>query len=275
MRKKAFTIIEFMLATTILTVMLISIAALTIRIIEIYKKGLAMRAVNSVGRDIVSDLSRVIASSPVTNKVMPEPGADAITDTAIKKSWADYYNELTVDRNGFSVQASGVFCTGQYSYIWNTAPTIESINDGVTPTTALKINDQVHRLARIPDGNRSVCNHGTGAALIPPAGNNYTADDKDVTVLINKDENDLVLYDFSILPAMQNRRTSQIFYSGSFIIATLAGGVNVQSNGNFCTGKDKTYTSEEDTEATSLDFNYCSVNKFNFSVRATGRNIEE
>ena len=70
MRKKAFTIIEFMLATTILAVMLISIAALTIRIIEIYKKGLAMRAVNSDGRDIVSDLSRVIASSPVTNKVM-------------------------------------------------------------------------------------------------------------------------------------------------------------------------------------------------------------
>ena len=276
MKKKAFTIVEFMLATTILAVMLISIAALTIRIIDIYKKGLAMRAVNSVGRDIVNDLSRVITSSPVTNRVMPDSGTGAITDAAIKKSWADYFNEITVNKNGFTVQASGVFCTGHYSYIWNTAPTMESIKRGTVPTTALKINNQVYRLARIPDGNRSVCNHGTGTALTPPAGNNYTVDStNDITVLINKDENDLVLYDFSVLPAMQNKRTSQVFYSGSFILATLAGGVNIQSNGNFCTGKDDTYTREEDIEATSLDFDYCSVNKFNFSVRATGRNMEK
>ena len=276
MRKKAFTIVEFMLATTVLAIMLMSIASLTIRIIKIYKKGLAMRSVNSVGRDIINDLSRVITSSPVTNRVMPEPSSSPINANAIRESWADYYNEITTDRNGFTVQASGVFCTGSYSYIWNTAPTIESMNNngGTVPATALKVNNQVHRLVRIPDGSRNVCAHEAGTKLTPPAGNNYeVANDNDVTVLINKDENDLALYDFSIMPAMQNKRTGQIFYSGTFILATLSGGVNIQSNGNFCTGSNETYSSDESTEATKIEFDYCSVNKFNFSVRATGRNV--
>lgn len=266
MKKKAFTIVEFMLATTILAVMLISIAALTVRIIEIYKKGLAMRAVNSVGRDIINDLSRVISSSPVTNKVMPEGTA---TPTAIGQAWASYYRELTTTSNGYTVQASGAFCAGQYSYIWNTAPIIEQVERGTIPSSALKINNQVYRLARIPDSNRSVCSTLAG-------GKNYTVEDaNDITALINKDENNLVVYDFSVLPAMQNKRTGQIFYSGSFIIATLTGGVNIQANGNYCTGRDELYAREANIEATSLNFDYCSVNKFNFSVRATGRNMDK
>ncbi len=272
MKKKAFTIVEFMLATAVLAVMMMSIATLTIRIIDIYKKGLAMRAVNSVGRDIINDLNRVVTSSPVTGKVMPD-ASGSVTNSQIQKMWANYYNELTMSKNGKNVQASGVFCTGQYSYIWNTAPVIEILErGGALPASTLKINDKVYRLARIPDSDRDVCEHGSGTALTK---RNFVAEASDIDVLIDKDENDLVLYDFSVLPATQNQRTGQIFYSGTFILATLAGGVNVQSTGNYCTGEDDTYGLEANIEATDIQFSYCSVNKFNFAIRATGRSADK
>jgi hypothetical protein len=87
--------------------------------------------------------------------------------------------------------------------------------------------------------------------------------------LISDNDSDLALYDFVVLPATQNNKTGQIFYSGSFILATMRGGVNVMTNGDFCTGTETMYGT--DVEATSFEFNYCAVNKFNFAVRATGQ----
>ena len=87
--------------------------------------------------------------------------------------------------------------------------------------------------------------------------------------LIGDNESDLALYDFVVLPATQNNKTGQVFYSGMFILATMRGGVNILSNGDFCTGTDTMYSSN--VESTQQEFNYCAVNKFNFAVRASGQ----
>ena len=58
--KKAFTIIEFTLATTFLSVLLMGITTITMRILEIYQKGLALRDISSTGRDILHDVSNVL-----------------------------------------------------------------------------------------------------------------------------------------------------------------------------------------------------------------------
>jgi hypothetical protein len=92
---------------------------------------------------------------------------------------------------------------------------------------------------------------------------------KDVVELIAENESDLALYDFTILPATKNYTTKQIFYPGSFILATIRGGVNIQSNGDFCQGSSSD-EGEMDSEYTGNDFDYCAVNKFNFAARATG-----
>ena len=92
------------------------------------------------------------------------------------------------------------------------------------------------------------------------------ASSDDITELISRDEMDLAIYDLRILPATQNDTTKQIFFSGSFILATLRGGVNIESNGDFCTGEGNL----DGTDFTLNDFDYCAVNKFNFSARATG-----
>ena len=85
--------------------------------------------------------------------------------------------------------------------------------------------------------------------------------DEDIEILL-KDEvtNPLAMYDFNMTPPVSNIDNKAAFYSASFILGTLQGGLNVTATGNFC----KT-PSEYDN-----DFDYCAINKFNFAAQATG-----
>ena len=273
--KKAFTIIEFLLAMTVLSVMLMGIVTLTMRILEIYRKGLALRAINATGRDILNDLSRSVGGSPIVDNINPVPssGSNDIRWNDIKKVYRNYYNEKISSSsvtNNKKVQIGGVFCTGSYSYVWNTAPAIEQYRKNPNNKNNLfTIEGKVYKLARFPDTDRVACervNANSDALKTTHITNDI--DSRDIVSLISDDESDLALYDFVVLPATQNAKTGQIFYSGSFILATMRGGVNVLTNGDYCTGTEQMYNSE--VEAVDQDFNYCAVNKFNFAVRATG-----
>jgi len=288
--KKAFTIIEFMLAMTFLAVLLMGIATVTMQILEIYRKGLALRAVNAVGRDILNDMTRTISGSPIVENINPEAsgvdigGNKNITENDIMKAYRSYYSEVidsygnTAEDDGMNVQWGGIFCTGSYDYVWNTAPAIRMAReDAENIKNMFTINGKYYKLARIPDKDRSNC------AVDPDNDNKlkttkYSTEENNddlVVSLISDDDSDLALYDFVVLPATQNNKTGQIFYSGMFILATMRGGVNIMTNGDFCTGTETMYSSE--VESTNQEFNYCAVNKFNFAMRATGesRNADQ
>lgn len=274
--KKGFTIIELMLAMAFLGTMLMAIATLVMRITNIYQKGLALRGVNSIGRELISDLTRTIDSSPTNIKVNPEFGHD-ITVNDLKPVFTNYF--LSIDNASTGEQYSGIFCTGSYSYVWNTAPTIVKSRDSDTANDTslitLKLSDgtrYIPRFARFADRERFACEHNDGATVPKSrtidlsASSTHERKMEHISELISNDETDLALYDFRVLPAAQNETTKQILYSGSFILATVRGGVNIRSNGDYCTGSDKAVG----TEFTLNDFDYCAVNKFNFTARATG-----
>lgn len=273
-QKKAFTIIEFMLAMTFLAILLMGITTVTMRILDIYRKGLSLRAINSTGRDILNDMTRVISGSPIVDGVNPSATIDNgivnVTHNDIIKAYRKYYNETVFEYGDDqqTVQSGGVFCTGSYSYIWNTAPAIEiARKDPGRKNELFTINGDYYKFARIPDVDREACERvdDTSNTLKTKA---FTVPENDITSLITDDDSDLALYDFVILPATQNNITGQILYSGTFILATMRGGVNVLSNGDFCTGTETMYSKE--VESVNQEFNYCAVNKFNFAMRATG-----
>lgn len=281
-QKKGFTIIELMLAMALLGTMLVAIAALVMRVTGIYQKGLSLRAVNTNGREIISDLTRTITSSPTHLKVNPDYTNNEITGKNLKTSLANYY--LSVENTQHTEQYSGVFCTGSYSYVWNNAQTIANSRDtdDNNDENLFKIEykegpntrEYIPKFARFADAERFACaaNEDTsGNANFTPVsmliGHDRSMTMDDITELINNDEIDLAMYNFRILPAVQNETTKQIFFSGTFILATIRGGVNIQSNGDFCTGDKET---TEDDEFSLNNFDYCAVNKFNFSARATG-----
>lgn len=275
--RPSFTLIELMLAMTFLAVMLVAIATLVVRMTDIYQKGLSIRAINSTGREIIADLSRIVGGSPIKDSINPVAanGLD-VTSADIDRAHRAYYNTTTMQQGAKTVPAGGAFCTGSYSYIWNTAPNLSTYraNNREDNIFTITVNDGkiIPKFARVPDSERLACKtDGDNSTTLKTI--HYTYDGlktDDIVELINTDESDLAMYDFTILPATQNNITGQIFYSGTFILATVRGGVNIMSNGDYCTGKEGAAITDPNVEATDNDFNYCAVNKFNFAMRATG-----
>ena len=88
-------------------------------------------------------------------------------------------------------------------------------------------------------------------------------DKNPVVLLANDGSNPLALYSFtSALPAV-NGLENAAFYSMSFILGTVQGGINVMSMGNFCEAPESSSSAE--------NFDYCAINKFNFAAQANGR----
>ena len=82
--------------------------------------------------------------------------------------------------------------------------------------------------------------------------------------LLENSENNLAIYDFTIFAPTVHGLTSSGFYSGTFILATLRGGININSTGEFCS---------DPPDGLKTDFAYCAINKFNFSMRAVGEKL--
>ena len=125
--KKGFTLVELALALAFVAVLLLTIAWLTIHLTTVYEKGLAMKSVNSVGKELIDDFSRSISASPaitvesLCSKYSGEQYNKCVGDSARRFSFQQRYNKVIVDGTETVVPTNGVFCTGRYSYIWNTA----------------------------------------------------------------------------------------------------------------------------------------------------------
>ena len=262
--RKGFTIIELVLAMGFLTTILVTIAILLIQIMSIYQKGLSLRAVNTMGQQLIDELSRTVGGSPIVPNINPVPNDSGIVnEQALATALRRYYVSNTILEDGRQKQINGVFCTGSYSYIWNT-PESDPTNSASPNVLTLQYGEtgerKIYKMARVVDNTRRICQEAQGDS---PASNFIiSATDPEPIELINTDEADLYLYDFTVFPATQNTITGQTFYSANFILGTMRGGINIMSNGDYC----------EDLASQEMvsDFSYCAVNKFNFAMRATG-----
>lgn len=279
--KKGFTIIEITLAMTFLAILMVSIATLIMRVTNIYQKGLAMRAINATGTEIIEDITRTVGAASYLVDIHSqdaELGGNGVMEydnnyKLVEKYYYDYtvYNENHNGKN-FNVQYFGVLCTGDYSYIWNTA---RALDPDFTAKNFITVNGEKVKMVRVYDREQTQCNKDKNGSVANLAKRNYLPVTINVPVdnvveLINNDEMDLALYEFNITPATQSAITRQSFISANFILATRQGGININANGDFCRGEDNEF--KDEYEGTM--FNYCAVNKFSFSAR-TGGNADK
>lgn len=276
--KKGFTIIEVSLALVFVSIILITIAWLTIHITSVYEKGLAMKAVNSTAKEVIDDVTRAIATSPArtvesicSSKYNPSKQAykDCVSDNARKFSYQQRYGNIRIESTNEVKQfpTNGVFCTGRYSYIWNTAYVLNS--DDYTPlmnykATFNKAGSPDFRLLKVSDYNRELCSQHMN-------NNHYVYDDSssyslgstpEVNIeLLDNTENNLAIYEFTVFAPTIHKVTSSAFYSGTFILATLRGSIDINAAGEFCS---------DPPDNLDTDFAYCAINKFNFAMRAAG-----
>ena len=71
---------------------------------------------------------------------------------------------------------------------------------------------------------------------------------------------DLAIYDLSATFSTSGVSINSAFYSVSFILGTVQGGINIKAAGNFC----------NPPNGYDSSFDYCAINKFNFAAQATG-----
>lgn len=279
--KSAFTIIEVTIAMGFAGVLFLTIVVITTNILGLYQKGLTIRSVNSAGQELIDDFSRAIASAPLTSlKSLCGSIANANerksceNDNAYLFTFQSVNSDASVtmtngEATGGKIPLNGAFCTGKYSYIWNSGYTQFVSNSEVK----IKNSNQSIRLLRVDDTGHHICKQrlkqnsdGTNIKYeLNSSTKNFTYNLSGFTYneILAKNEDNLYLYDFYVFNPTQDNITEHSFYSGTFILGTKAGNINIRSaNGGYCT--------DTPTDL-STDFDYCALNKYNFAMRASGK----
>ncbi len=295
--KSGFTMVELSLAMAFIAMLLIAIAVIATSLVSIYQKGLSIKTVNSVGRNLIDEFVSGINTAPSVDTTSL---CNSLASGNVSRCVSNHANEFlfqeqrsTIDpATGQSEQYNGIFCTGYYSYIWNTKAGIEDghtislrylADDGTT-----KVDLSQPRLARILDKTYRLC-----SAVVD---NNYqsnyaTATMIDITELAGSShlanpipaptsdylrmfDTDLLLGDLTIFPISQDAVTLRSFFSGTFILTTVRGNTEILNSGDYC---DPNGALSTDTSSSQLslgsEFNYCAINKFNFAARTAGSGV--
>lgn len=295
--KSGFTLVELSFAIAFISVLLITVTLITNEIVSIYRKGYNIKTVNQVGRDIIDDFQNSITQSPPASissfcsLAYTETNSNCEADNGFYSVYQQYYAKIEVrdsEEGLHYLPTGGLFCSGKYTYIWNTgylfntdgvytfanSNTQEGLRikldyevNGVDKNT-LPFKDGNFRLLKIEDNSRSICaatlatNYPSSSQILSPPGTIKLPEAlAEVPEEMLKDTDaSLALYDFVLFEPARVTTTGRLFFSGSFILGTVSGGVDIMTSSNFC----KAPTNF------SADFSYCAINKFNFSIQASG-----
>lgn len=301
--KKGFTIIEVTLSMAFIGMLVIAIAMILVNILSLYQKGAVVKSVNSVGRGLISELTSAINAAPsidstsLCNTLVS--GTANIEECLAEGANSFIYQSHTgykQNDNGVSqpVQYYGVLCTGKYTYMWNTYQAIDSGKtlklryNASSSRTNLSKSDNF-KIIRFEDRNYRACssiatsaqskrnfeNDGIVDVRTLPNGASYYVKEPVDGFLDNTDV-DLYLYELTMFPISQDVVTLRAFFSGTFILATDRGDVNILRTGNYCNPNTVPGT---DNAGSTLDlgseFNYCAINKFNFAARTAGSSVNK
>lgn len=274
--KNAFTIIEVTIVMAFASVLFLTIVVITTNILGLYQKGLTIRSVSSMGQELVDEFSRAISQAPLTSlKGLCSTITDNNERNTCENANSGFFTFQEIPSDGTvnlpngsttngKVPLNGAFCTGKYSYIWNTGYT-QFINNSAI---RIKGSNQQIRLLRITDNGHNICkqrimNNAKKYAINTTKNFEYDLDGYKYDEILDGSEDNLYLYDFHVFNPVQDNNTEHSFYSGTFILGTKTGNINIKSSdGGYCTDQPIEF---------STDYDYCALNKFNFAMRASGK----
>jgi Tfp pilus assembly protein PilE len=312
--KNGFTIIELSLAIAFIAILSITVVLMINNAVSAYHRGITLNQLNTTGMDVVEDIRKAIQESPA--RIAKNECSSLYNDnglassnkskealTSCEENEGQSFVSLTrlanVQRGNNSdatlndVPISGVFCTGKYSYIWNSGYLDEKgdyrVNEEPLKFTykkgsSVKIKEDF-KLLKIQDDTRAVCKAAAGGLDGEYRKNITVTDDAiDISCKDNKNKNvsteictvleaepedilgensNLALYSLTVGTPAMGGNLKTMLYSASFVLGTIQGGINVQTSGNYC-------ATPEGAESDVENFDYCAINKFNFAAQTTG-----
>ncbi len=297
--KEGFTLVELSLSVVFIAVLSVAVAIIITNSISSYHRGVVLNQINTTGMEIVDDMRAAIQNAsahPVKNECgnIYEESASSTVLKACEDDNGKNFVVVTKRANVKlgkkqlnSVPVYGAFCTGSYSYIWNSGyfysggdATIEGVAEKAklhyklrTDAGIVEPTDIEGKLLKIHDEDRQVCIVAAGADYVTGAGNadNYfDITETELGGVLDETPYDLLgnnagltIYNLSTDTPAANAIIDSMFYTVSFILGTSTGGINVMSSGDFC-------TPPGDVDSGLENFNYCAINKFNFAAEANG-----
>ncbi|MBQ6461677.1 hypothetical protein IJJ36_04640 [Candidatus Saccharibacteria bacterium] len=296
---EGFTLVELSLSMVFIGILSISVVLIINNTMAAYRRGLALSQINTTGMGLVDDMRAAVQNSSVRTL----RGSCALF-------YDSYNNQNCLNNNAYglvlvkkidNVNLSdgkrirapiyGAFCTGTYSYIWNSGyfDSDKATFDAKTNRTWAKLsykngekdeygNDIVKtiassaedenkpfRLLKVEDNSRSVCAVAMGSNYTGVMATNNVEigmiNSEPEDILVADNSNSLAIYDLDVAQPVESPSGSNAFYSVSFILGTITGGINVKAQGNAC-ATPADYENE--------NFDYCAINKFNFAVQVNG-----
>ena len=323
--RNGFTLIELALSMVFVGILSLAIALVITDTVASYRRGLTLNQVNTTGMDIVDDMRTAVQnSSSKTASSLCARYYSGLSNEAVKNkcekadaySYIYYVKKTTMwinDKREENVPIYGAFCTGTYSYLWNSgyyesddavfaeknsrewATLTYNLDGVVSPVTIYGTaregkqndinNDKPFRLLKVRDTYRGVCaslsrpytgtayrdNYLTNNEIVASGfSGDFTmvgygtvsADEPPVDIIMTDKTYDLALYDLYVAPVAESTTQKNAFYSASFILGTIGGGINILANGKSC-ATPSDYAAE--------NFDYCAINKFNFAVQIGGQ----
>ena len=269
--RSGFTLLELVFSLSFITVLFLTLLALIIYMTGTYQKGLVIRAIDSSGREIIDDITRSISAAPAKSAEIicqhyyskrPNAYTKCVSDGAYR-----FYQTVTtrsvtiVDGDpSKSVPIHGAICTGRYSYVWNSGYAIKKLGNTALATVN-GISD--FHLLKILDSDLEICaSHVSLTSYGTISSNTYKTGTDHGYDLLPRTEDNLALYDLQLFRSTQSLTTNQSFNSATFILGTVANGVDITGTGEFC---------KDVPDGLSTDYNYCAINKFNFATYSTGK----
>ncbi len=139
-KRKGFTLIELSFAIAFISVLLITVTLITNEIVSIYRKGYAIKLVNQVGRELITDIQSSISQSPPaaissfckSTYEDDEQQQLCLANNGFYSVYQQYYAEASIkngDDSKKQVPIGGIFCTGKNTYIWNSGYLFNGDND--------------------------------------------------------------------------------------------------------------------------------------------------
>lgn len=312
--KQGFTIIEVSIAMAFIAVLLIVIALIISGIMTTFQKGVTLKSVNNVGRNLISEFTNAINLAPsidstsLCNVYTEEShSSECISNNAYKYIFKERAGQAADTATGVSsegIQYFGLLCTGKYTYAWNTYYGIKAgqylklkyqtstSGPEITIPSPSASEKDIFRLIRFEDTTYNACTQFVSSTYQDQStftSTTQAAPTIDMTKLANgvplamptpqegfleSSESDinLDLYEFVIFPISQDVVTLRSFFSGTFILATNNGDVNIMRTGDYCDPHSAGFDDGKTSSTLNLGsgFNYCGINKFNFAARTAG-----
>lgn len=316
--KQGFTIVEVTLVMGFIAMLLIVIATILANMISLYQKGMTLKTINSTGRNLIAEFTASINAAPsidteslCSSLLREDQVSTCVTDHAsnfIFQSLEGQYTDNVTDGGSSQpaqgrVQYGGVFCTGNYSYVWNTKYGREDFSGSNHALTIVyKDGDDNSqsisnfKLARFKDKTYRACStnvnqddynnlsnlenriinieeYANGGDLkISDMEDNFLEMSVDVNTE-NDAETNLDLYELVIFPLSQDIVTLRAFFSGTFILGTERGNASIVRSGDYCDVTNAGGEGSGNLQDLGSEFNYCGINKFNFAARTAGSGV--